>query len=52
MKTFLEKLKELFNKSKEERQVQAVINNPILLNHVYLKVLEMQNNISPKSYIG
>lgn len=50
-KTFFEKLKEFFRPSDEEK-VQAVINNPTLLNNVYLKILEMQNNTSKNTYIG
>jgi len=52
-KTFLEKLKELFDsKEKQEKQIQKIIDNPILLNKIYFKVLEMQANISSNTYIG
>ena len=50
---FFGKLKELFNdKSKEEKQIQKIIDNPILLNNVYLKVLELQSQSKYPSYLG
>jgi len=52
-KTFFQKLCNLFNsESQKEKQLNEILDDPKMLQNIYLKVLEMQNQNREIFYIG